>query len=47
MGCGYYGGHDRWQNKMERMQRKMDWMRIADGRAAALELRALERQSGL
>ena len=27
MGCGYYGGHDRWQNKMERMQRKMDWMR--------------------
>jgi hypothetical protein len=22
MGCGYYGGH-----KMERMQRKMDWMR--------------------
>src|SRR5262249_40373986 len=27
MGCGYYGGHDRWENKMERMQRKMDWMR--------------------
>ena len=27
MGCGYYGGHDRWQNKMERMQHKMDWMR--------------------
>src|SRR3974377_2539615 len=27
MGCGYYGGHDRWQHKMERMQRKMDWMR--------------------
>ncbi len=34
MGCGYhpaYGG--RWQHKMERMQRKMDWMRarMADG----------------
>jgi len=30
MGCGYRyagGGHDRWQHKMERMQRKMDWMR--------------------
>jgi hypothetical protein len=29
MGCGYYGGHGygRWQHKMERMQRKMDWMR--------------------
>jgi hypothetical protein len=27
MGCGHYGGPDRWQNKMERMQRKMDWMR--------------------
>jgi Protein of unknown function (DUF2852) len=27
MGCGYYGGHDRWQHKMERMQHKMDWMR--------------------
>ena len=27
MGCGYYGGPDRWQNKMERMQHKMDWMR--------------------
>ena len=26
MGCGYHG-HDRWQHKMERMQRKMDWMR--------------------
>ena len=26
MGCGYHGyGH--WQHKMERMQRKMDWMR--------------------
>ena len=25
MGCGY--GHERWQHKMERMQRKMDWMR--------------------
>lgn len=27
MGCGYHGGHDRWQHKMERLQRKMDWMR--------------------
>ena len=27
MGCGYYGGSDRWQHKMERLQRKMDWMR--------------------
>jgi hypothetical protein len=27
MGCGYHGGVDRWQHKMERMQRKMDWMR--------------------
>ena len=28
MGCGYYGGHNgHWQHKMERMQRKMDWMR--------------------
>ncbi len=27
MGCGYHGGHDRWQHKMERMQSKMDWMR--------------------
>ena len=28
MGCGYHsGGADRWQHKMERMQRKMDWMR--------------------
>jgi hypothetical protein len=26
MGCGYQG-HDRWHHKMERMQRKMDWMR--------------------
>jgi len=29
MGCGYhavYGSHGRWQHKMERMQRKMDWM---------------------
>jgi hypothetical protein len=31
MGCGYYGGHERWQNKMERMQRKMDWMRSRTG----------------
>jgi hypothetical protein len=27
MGCGYYGGQERWQHKMERMQSKMDWMR--------------------
>jgi len=27
MGCGYHGGQDRWQHKMERMQHKMDWMR--------------------
>ncbi|MEJ2432257.1 MAG: DUF2852 domain-containing protein [Pseudolabrys sp.] len=27
MGCGHYGSYDRWQHKMERMQRKMDWMR--------------------
>lgn len=29
MGCGYDAGHGygRWQHKMERMQRKMDWMR--------------------
>jgi len=27
MGCGYYGGQDRWQSKMERLQSKMDWMR--------------------
>jgi hypothetical protein len=35
MGCGYYGGHghDRWQHKMERMQRKMDWMRSRMGGA--------------
>jgi Protein of unknown function (DUF2852) len=31
MGCGYHGGHDRWQHKMERMQRKMDWMRSRMG----------------
>jgi Protein of unknown function (DUF2852) len=31
MGCGYYGGHDRWQHKMERMQSKMDWMRSRMG----------------
>jgi len=34
MGCGYYGGHDRWQHKMERMQRKMDWMRTRMGGGA-------------
>jgi hypothetical protein len=27
MGCGYHGGSDRWQHKMERMQSKVDWMR--------------------
>jgi hypothetical protein len=27
MGSGHYGAYDRWQHKMERMQRKMDWMR--------------------
>lgn len=27
MGCGHYGSQDRWGHKMERMQRKMDWMR--------------------
>jgi Protein of unknown function (DUF2852) len=29
MGCGYHHayGHDRWQHKMERLQRKMDWMK--------------------
>ena len=37
MGCGYhhaYGGYGRWQHKMDRMQRKMDWMRsrMAEGR---------------
>ncbi len=31
MGCGYHGGHDRWQHKMERMQSKMDWMRAKMG----------------
>ena len=32
MGCGYHGGGvDRWQHKMERMQRKMDWMRAKVG----------------
>lgn len=32
MGCGYHGGGvDRWQHKMERMQRKMDWMRAKMG----------------
>ena len=31
MGCGYYGGPDRWQNKMERMQHRMDWMRSRMG----------------
>jgi Protein of unknown function (DUF2852) len=27
MGCGYRGGFGHWQNKMDRMQAKMDWMR--------------------
>jgi hypothetical protein len=35
MGCGHYGyghhGYDRWQHKIERMQRKMDWMRAKMG----------------
>ena len=31
MGCGYHGGQDRWQHKMERMQHKMDWMRAKMG----------------
>src|SRR5882757_147928 len=33
MGCGYRGGQDRWQHKMERMQQKMDWMRSRMGGA--------------
>jgi hypothetical protein len=27
MGCGYRGGYGHWQNKLDRMQAKMDWMR--------------------
>jgi hypothetical protein len=28
MGCGYHhAGYDRWQHKMDRLQRKMEWMR--------------------
>ncbi len=28
MGCGYHAGYSgHWQHKMERLQRKMDWMR--------------------
>jgi hypothetical protein len=34
MGCGYYGGQNRWQHKMERMQSKMDWMRERMGGGA-------------
>jgi hypothetical protein len=37
MGCGYHGGpgyEGRWQHKMERMQRKMDWMRSRTGGSA-------------
>jgi hypothetical protein len=33
MGCGYHHGYDRWRHKMERMQRKMDWMRSRVGGA--------------
>jgi hypothetical protein len=39
MGCGWHGGHgrweDRWQHKMERMQAKMDWMRSRMGGGSA------------
>jgi Protein of unknown function (DUF2852). len=38
MGCGHHAnGSDRWQHKMERMQRKMDWMRarMSGGPASA------------
>jgi hypothetical protein len=31
MGCGFHGGHGRWQHKMELMQQKMDWMRARMG----------------
>ena len=34
MGCGYHGGQDHWQHKMERMQHKMDWMRSRMGGGA-------------
>ena len=48
MGCGYHGGSDRWQHKMERMQSKMDWMRAKmSGGARRLAARAFERQSRL
>jgi len=33
MGCGYYGSRDHWQHKMDRLQRKMDWMRHKMGAA--------------
>jgi hypothetical protein len=33
MGCGSYGGSHRWENKMQRMQAKMDWMRSKMGGA--------------
>lgn len=29
MGCGHHNGH--WEGRMERMQRKMDWMRSKMG----------------
>ena len=48
MGCGYHGGQDRWQHKMERMQHKMDWMRAKMERrrtAARLGRLSVERQS--
>ena len=39
MGCGYGANH--WQSKMDRMQRKMDWMRGASsGNRAFDEYRA-------
>jgi hypothetical protein len=31
MGCGYHGGPDRWEHKMQRMQEKMDRMRTRWG----------------
>ena len=46
MGCGYRGGYGHWQNKMERMQTKMDWMRTRMS-GGPWNLCAVERQSGL
>ena len=45
MGCGYHGGTDRWQHKMERMQRKMDWMRRASMSGGSLGRQLAERRS--